>query len=161
MAISSPVAAAITAITSIAGSAVSAYGQIQQQKVASAMAKREARATELQGMLAEDNTRLEAAELMKEQQRTAASQVVSGAGAGISLQSSSLVDLMDETRSLYAADIEQLRRTGALQSAASRYSGSSYKLAQKSGPGYFGAGATMLSGIKTVLTYGDKAGWFD
>lgn len=161
MAISASTAAAITAVTSIVGGAVSAYGIMQQQQAASANAQRQAEAQRLQGQLAEENARLAAAEKTKEQQRVASSQVVSGAAAGISLNSSSLLDLMDETRSMYDADIEQLRRTGRIQNAAATYSADSYALAANRGPSIFKAGAALLGGVSTGLTYGDKAGWFD
>lgn len=161
MAISAATAATITAVVAVAGAAVSAYGIMQQQEIASAQADREAEAQRLQGQLAEENARLAAAEKTKEQQRVASSQVVSGAGAGINLGSTSLLDLMDETRSMYDADIDQLRRTGKIQNAAATYSAGSYSLAANRGPSYFKAGASLLNGVSTGLSYGDKAGWFD
>lgn len=161
MAISAATAATITAVTAIAGAAVSAYGIMQQQEIASKQADREAEAQRLQGQLAEENARMAAAEKTKEQQRVASSQVVSGAGAGINLGSSSLLDLMDETKSMYDADIDQLRRTGKIQNAAASYSADSYSLGAKRGPSYFKAGASLLNGVATGMSYGDKAGWFD
>lgn len=160
MAISAATAATITAVTAMTGAAVSAYGIMQQQQIASQQAEREAEAQRLQGQLAEENARLAAAEKTKEQQRVASSQVVSGSAAGISLQSTSLLDLMEETSSMFEADIDQLRRTGKIQNAAATYSADSYKLGASRGPSYFNAGATLLNGIGTGMSYGNKAGWF-
>ena len=161
MAISAATAATITAVTAIAGAAVSAYGIVQQQQIASEQAEREAEAQRLQGQLAEENARLQAAEKQKEQQRVASSQVVSGSAAGISLQSTSLLDLMDETSSMFEADRQQLLRTGKIQNAAATYSADSYQLGASRGPSYSKAGATMLNGIGTSMSYGNKAGRFD
>lgn len=161
MAVSAATAATITAVTAMAGAAVSAYGIMQQQQIASETADREAKAQELQGQLANENARLAAAEKQKEQQRVASSQVVSGSAAGISLNSSSLLDLMDETASMFEADRQQLLRTGKIQNAAAVYSADSYRLGADRGPSYFKAGSTLLNGVSTGLTYGNKAGWFD
>ena len=161
MAISATTAATITAITAVASAAVATYGQLQQSAIASANAKREADAKKMQAQLAEDNARMAAAEKQKEQQRTASSQVASGAGAGISLNSASLLDLMDETSSLYEKDRQQLLLTGRLQSESLNYGAAGFEASAKRGPSYFAAGATMLNGIGTGLSYGNKAGWFD
>ena len=161
MAISATTAATVTAIVSMAGAAVSAYGIIQQQQAASAQAKREAKNAEMQGQMARENALMQAAEKQKEAQRTAASQVVAGAGAGITLDSTSLMDLMEETKGLYESDIDQLKRTGNLQYAAGQYNAAGFKLGAKRGPSYFRAGATLLQGIGTGISYGNKAGWFD
>ena len=161
MAISAAAAAGITAVTAIAGAAVSAYGIMQQQEIASQQAEREAEAQHLQGQLAEENARLQAAEKQKEQQRVASSQVVSGSAAGISLQSTSLLDLMDEASSMFEADRQQLLRTGKIQNEAATYSADSYKLGASRGPSYYQAGATLLNGAGTSMSYGNKAGWFD
>ena len=178
MAISAATAATITAITAVASAAVATYGQLQQSAITSANAKREADAKRMQAQLAEDNSRLAAAEKQKEQQRTASSQVVSGAAAGVSLNSASLLDLMDETSSLYEKDRQQLLLTGRLQSEGLNYGAAGFEASAKRGPSYFGAGATMLNGIGTGtsyfgagatklngigtgLSYSNKAGWFD
>ena len=161
MAISAAAAAGITAVVSMVSAGVAAYGIMQQQQIASQQAEREAEAQRLQGQLAEENARLQAAEKQKEQQRVASSQVVSGSAAGISLQSTSLLDLMDETSSMFEADRQQLLRTGKIQNAAATYSADSYKLGASRGPSYFKAGATLLKGIGTGMSYGNKAGWFD
>lgn len=161
MAISSAAAAGIMAVVSIVSAGVSAYGIMQQQQVASQQAEREAEAQRMQGQLAEENSRLQAAEKQKEQQRVASSQVVSGSAAGISLQSTSLLDLMDETSSMFEADRQQLLRTGKIQNAAASYSADSYRLGADRGPSYFKAGASLLGGVNSGLYYGNKAGWFD
>lgn len=161
MAISAATAAAITAIAAVASAAAATYASIQQQQIASEQAEREAKAQRLQGQLAEENARLQAAEKQKEQQRVASSQVVSGSAAGISLQSTSLLDLMEETSSMFEADRQQLLRTGKIQNAAATYSADSYRLGASRGPSYFKAGATLLNGIGTGMSYGNKAGWFD
>lgn len=161
MAISAATAAAVTAIVSVASAAVATYGQLQQSAITSANAKREADAKRMQAQLAEDNSRIAAAEKQKDQQRMASSQVVSGAGTGISLNSSSLLDLMDETASAYEKDRQQILLSGRLQSESALYSSSGFEASSKRGPSYFGAAATMLNGVGTGLSYGNKAGWFD
>ena len=161
MAITATTAATITAITAVASAAVATYGQLQQSAVMSANAKREADAKRMQAQLAEDNSRLAAAEKQKEQQRTVSSQAVSGAAAGVSLNSASLLDLMEETSSLYEKDRQQLLLTGRLQGAGLNYGAAGYEASAKQGPSYFAAGATMLNGVGTGLSYGNKAGWFD
>lgn len=161
MAISAATAAGITAVASMVGAGAAAYGIMQQQQIASQQAEREAKAQRLQGQLAEEDARLQAAEKQKEQQRVASSQVVSGSAAGISLQSTSLLDLMEETSSMFEADRQQLLRTGKIQNAAATYSAGSYSLGASRGPDYFKAGATLLKGIGTGMSYGNKAGWFD
>lgn len=160
--ISASVAAAITAVTAIAGAAVSAYGVMQQSAAASTAAstaaKEQKKAAELQAQLALENSKMEAASIQKEAQRTASSQIVSGAGAGISLQSQSLLDLMDETASLYEQDRQQVLRTGKLSAAATTYSAGS--LSAKRGGDIWGAAGTLLSGVGTGIKYGSEAGWF-
>lgn len=159
MAISTAMMAGIAAVTAIAGSAVAAYGQIQTAQAQSSAAKQQQKSAELQGMLAEENSRMAAASKQKEAARAASSQVVSGAGAGINLQSESLLDIMNETSTLYEADRQQLLRTGALQKAAGAYNASAFDTSSTSS--YWKAGGTLLSGLGTGITYGNKAGWFD
>lgn len=160
MAISATTAATITAVVAVAGAAVSAYGIMQQQEIASAQAKREKKAKELEAQLAMENARMQAAELQKDQQRAGASQAVAGAGAGISMDSGSLLDLMEETSTFYEKDRQQLLRTGALNAASANYAAGGYSLAAKKGPSYFKAGATLLNGISTGMSYGEKGDWW-
>lgn len=163
MAITAATAAAITAVVSVVGGAVSAYGAIQQGKAAEDQANQQAKQAEYQGMIARENARLAASEKQKEAQRVNASQVVSGAGAGISLGSSSLLDLMQDTSNKYESDRQQLLRTGQLQYASADYSAGMYRSSGSSARtgSWFSAGSSFLGGLSGGLSYGNKAGWFD
>lgn len=162
MAISTATAMTIAAVASIAAAGVGAYSAIQSGNDARAQANAQAQAQQLEGQLAESNAREMAAEKRKEAIRVQASQEASATAAGIGLNSESFLNLMADTSRAYAKDIEQLQRTGRLQ-MASAYSNASLTRSagkMKQSQGYFQAGTSLLNGISSGLSYGDKAGWF-
>ena len=163
MAITSATIATITAVTAIAGAAVTAYTTIQAGAAAKKEANAKAKAAEMEGQIRDMNARSAAAEHQKEAARVQSSQVASAAGAGISLDSESLLTIMADTANKYNMDAEQMRRSGRIQNAASTYSADYTRAAGSNAQtsSYFKAGGTLLDGLSTGITYGNKAGWFN
>lgn len=162
MAISAATAAAITAVVAVASAATTAYVTIQQGNAAKKQADAKAKAAEMEGQLRDMNARSAAAEHQKEAARIQSSQVASAAGAGVDLESESLLTIMADTANKYNMDAEQMRRTGRIQNAAATYSAGYTRAAGRNAQtgSYFKAGSTLLDGVSTGLTYGNKAGWF-
>lgn len=163
MAISAATVAGITAVMSVVGGAVTAYTAIQQGQAAKDQANAQAKAQQMEGEIRSMNARAAAAEHQKEAARVQSSQIASAAGAGIDLESESLLTMMADTANKYNMDAEQMRRTGLIQQSAATYSAGLTSAAGKNAVSgsYFKAGSSLLDGLATGVTYGNKAGWFD
>lgn len=163
------VIAGIGAVGSLIGTAVSAYSSISSSYAAQAEAEN-ARAVEekqiqsrmLEAQIQEDNYRMAAAKKQKEKAKMASAQVAAAAKAGVSLQSQSLLDIMDETAVEYEKDRQTLLRSGRMASTATQYN--AVNMRRTSIPsvtnGYADAASSVIKGVGSFLDYGDKAGWF-
>lgn len=163
MGVTAATMATVTAITALAGTAVSAYSAIQQGNAAKDQASAQAKAMEMEGQLNDLNARAAAAEHQKEAARMQAAQISSAAGVGVSLNSESLLTIMQDTANKYNKDIAQMRRTGRLGMAGQTYSANAARAggrASQSGS-WLNAGGSLLTGISTAIPYADKGGWFE
>lgn len=170
MAISSSVVAGIlagaTAVSGIMNTLAQQRQAVAQARYQTQLATFEAAAQQIQGEHAELDYRAQAADLQRQQVRAAASQVVSGAGMGVSLSSGSLQSIINASNANYEADRQQLLRNGAIQRAASTYSSSGIlasarlnEASVRSNRGWNTA-AGLLGTASGVLNWGSKAGWF-
>lgn len=143
--------------------AVGVMGSIQQGQMAQQAAENQAYQANIQGELAELNSRAEAAEMSKMATRMRSTQVAQAAGSGVTLDSGSFMAIVADSATRAEQDRQQVLRTGRLQRAATEAQASSYISAGKSysQAGWMGAGASLLGGAKDTIGPAKEMGWFE
>jgi len=150
--------AAAALVTSIAGTAMSVYSQVEQGKSQNEWSQYNAAVAERDALAAQQSAEYDAGEKRKETERLLGRQRALYGKAGVTLEGSPLL-LMEETASQGELDALMIEREGKLkagnyqsEAALSRMKGSS---AQKAG--YYGAGSSLLTGASSAMTaYGLK-----
>jgi len=148
--------AAISAVTSMAGTAFSTYSQMQQAREQSKWAEYNAAVAERDAETARMNAEYEAGIKRKETEKLLGRQRALYGKAGVTLEGSPLL-LMAETAAEGEMDALMIERGGKLQAqryrseaTLSRMKGSAAQRA-----GYWGAGSTLLTGAsQTAYKYG-------
>ena len=142
-------AAALPLALTIGGTAMSAFGQIQQAQSQKAIAEANARLAEQEGEQRQQAYKEEAYKLSKERNRVIGQQRVAFGGAGVSLSSGTPLDVVANTAAEFERDIpfaglhaDQARRRGEAESEIYRFQGD-----QAATAGWIGAGSTLLTGF--------------
>jgi hypothetical protein len=153
--------ALIAAGVSLAGTGVSAYGQVQAGKNANATAKFNAEMQNRAAHDAEVRGSLDAADKRQETRQLIARQIAALSGTGADLTSGTALDLMTESAGMGALDALRIRYNAQNQAAGlnaqadiGRFEG---RAAQRAG--YMNAAGTLLSGASSAATgyYGMKS----
>jgi len=150
--------AAAALVTSIAGTAMSVYSQVEQGKSQNEWSQYNAAVAERDAVAAQQSAEYDAAQKRKETAKLIGRQRALYGKAGVTFEGSPL-ELMEETASQGELDALMIEREGKLkagnyqsEAALSRMKGSS---AQKAG--YYGAGSSLLTGASSAMTaYGLK-----
>ena len=150
--------AAAALVTSIAGTAMSVYSQVEQGKSQNEWSQYNAAVAERDAVAAQQSAEYDASQKRKETEKLLGRQRALYGKAGVTLEGSPLL-LMEETASEGELDALMIEREGKLkagnyqsEAALSRMKGSS---AQKAG--YYGAGSSLLTGASSAMTaYGLK-----
>lgn len=164
MALTTSMAMSIAAVTSAVSAGVGAISAIMQGQAQSDQAEYQAAMAKKQGELSELSARQEAADIEREAQRTRARQLTQGAAAGVSVSSGgSLWDVIANSAKLAETERQNTLRAGRLNKESYNVEAQSYEAAasaSKTG-GWLKAGTSLLGGVSSVMTYGNKAGWFE
>ena len=150
--------AAAALVTSIAGTAMSVYSQVEQGKSQNEWSQYNAAVAERDAVAAQQSAEYDASQKRKETEKLLGRQRALYGKAGVTLEGSPLL-LMEETASQGELDALMIEREGKLkagnyqsEAALSRMKGSS---AQKAG--YYGAGSSLLTGASSAMTaYGSS-----
>lgn len=164
MAMTTSMAMGIAAVTSAVSAGVGAVGAIMQGRAQSAQAKYQAEMSRKQGELSELQARQEAAEIEREAQRTRARQIVQGSAAGVDVSAGgSLWDVIANSAKLAEEERQNALRTGRINKESYGVEAQSYNAAASTAKtgSYFKAGSSLISGVTSTISYGNKAGWFD
>lgn len=143
------------AIASIAGTAMSAYGQIQAGSAKSRIAEQNAQIAEANARQSELATADQLEQLASHTRLVLGKQKAGFAKAGVK-RSGTVLDVLTETANKADRDAYRIKETGRFavegfttQAAQQRYMG---KVAKQQS--YFGAGSTLLTGFgQTALAY--------
>ena len=164
MAMTTATAMTIAAVTSAVSAGVGAYASYASGKAQSEQAEYQAEMAKKQGELSELSARQEAADIEREAQRTRARQLTQGAAAGVSVSSGgSLWDVIANSAKIAEAERQGTLRAGRLNKESYGVEAQSYKAAASTAKtgGWLKAGASLLGGVSSVMSYGNKAGWFE
>lgn len=164
MAMTTTMAMTIAAVTSAVSAGVGAYSAYASGKAQSDQAEYQATMAKKQGELSELAARQEAADIEREAQRTRARQITQGSAAGVSVSSGgSLWDVIANSAKLAEAERQNTLRAGQLNKEAYGVEAQSYSAAASAAQtgGWLKAGTSLLSGASSVISYGNKAGWFE
>jgi hypothetical protein len=150
--------AAAALVASVAGTAMSAYSEIQQGKEQQQWSEYNAAVAERDAASAKQSAEYEAGQKRKETQKLLGRQRALYGKAGVTLEGSPLL-MMEETASEGEIDALMIEREGKLragsyqsEAALSRMKGSAAKRA-----GYYGAGSSLLTGAGSAMSaYGAK-----
>lgn len=146
-----------------AGTALNTIGSIQQGQAQSDMYSFQADMANKQGELAELQARQQAAEVTKQEIAVKSKQRAQAAAMGVDLSSGSFMDILNETATQAQKERENVLRAGALNRASYLADASGYSMASSSSKigGWLNAGSSFLTGSGTIMSMGDRAGWFD
>lgn len=163
MALTTGAAMTAAAIASAAAATVSAVGSIVAGRQQSKIATGQAEASRLQGEIANEQAKAQAAEISQEATRTRATQIAQAANAGIDLSSTSFQSIVNSSMSKAQAEQESVIRAGKLSQAnyLSEASAFQAKGSAAKTQSYFTAGATLLKGAGSTMAMGKEAGWFN
>lgn len=164
MAMTTATAMSIAAVTSAISAGVGAYSAYASGKAQSDQAEYQAEMSRKQGELSELAARQEAADTEREAQRTRARQITEGAAAGVSVSSGgSLWDVIANSAKMAETERQNTLRAGRLNKEAYNVEAQSYESAAKTAKtaGWLKAGSSLLNGVSSTMSYGNKAGWFD
>ena len=141
----------------VAGSATSAYGQIQQANVQKRAADYNAELADRNSTLARQQAEAQAAQVRRQFLRQQATAITQSGASGLSLEGST-IDLLGANAAQGQLDIETVKYNGMIQALgfessaiAERYRGAT---AQSLAP--IGATGTLLSGLGTAAAYKSK-----
>jgi len=143
----------------IGGSALSAFGQIQQGNAANEAAQANARLAMQEGAAKREALKYEGLKLSREQNATIEQQKALYGASGVDMSTGSPLDVMANTAAQYSRDIgmtgiaaDQAYSNAENQAEIYRYQGKQAKMG-----GYLGAGGTLLTGIANA--YGMSQGY--
>jgi hypothetical protein len=142
-------AAILPIALAVAGTAMSAFGQIQQAQRQKAMAEANANLAEQDAAQKQQAAKEEAYKISKERARTLGTQATQYGASGVSLSSGTPLDVLANTAAEYERDItyaglhgDQARRRGEAEAEIYRFGGE-----QAATAGWIGAGSTLLTGF--------------
>ena len=153
--------AAIGAVTAVAGTAVSVYGQVQSGKAQKATANYNARLAENEAKAKEQQAHVESQQMQRQKERLQASQRAGFAKGGAMITEGTPLLLMAEQAGNAELDILNNQRNRAMEgvSLKSEASMQKYQGKQAARAANIGAGATALSGFGSAASSfggGDK-----
>lgn len=164
MAMTTTMAMTIAAVTSAVSAGVGAYSAYASGKAQSDQAEYQAEMAKKQGELSELAARQEAADIEREAQRTRARQITEGAAAGVSVSSGgTLWDIIANSAKIAETERQNTLRAGRLNKEAYGVEAQGYNAAASAAKtgGWLKAGSSLLGGVPSVMSYGNKAGWFE
>lgn len=164
MAMTTTMAMTIAAVTSAVSAGVGAYSAYASGKAQSDQAEYQAEMAKKQGELSELSARQEAADIEREAQRTRARQLTQGAAAGVSVSNGgSLWDVIANSAKIAETERQGTLRAGRLNKESYGVEAQGYKAAASAAEtgGWLKAGTSLLGGVSSVMSYGNKAGWFE
>ena len=164
MAMTTATAMTIAAVTSAVSAGVGAYSAYASGKAQSDQAEYQAEMAKKQGELSELSARQEAADIERNAQRIRARQITEGAAAGVSVSNGgSLWDVITSSAKLAETERQSTLRAGRLNKESYGIEAQGYKAAASAAKtgGWLKAGSSLLGGVSSVMSYGNKAGWFE
>lgn len=153
---------AIMATLTAVSTAVGVVSSLSSASMQSQQAEYQSRMAELQGQQASISARKEAVEIQEAARQTKSRQVAQASAAGVDVTSTTVLDLLAETAAKAEEGRKDVLLTGATNQAAYQSQSSALSTAPSnySSAGIFNAGSSLLSGASSIVSLGDKKGWF-
>lgn len=152
--------AALAIASMVAGTVVSAVGQIQAGNYANAIARQNARNLTSAARDAVDRGEVASGRQGQETRRLMGAQRAAGAASGIDLSSGSALDILVATAGIGEQDAQTIRNNAAREAWGYRTQAAEQvaqgKLAKRQG--LFGAGSTLLTGLSSAGMQARSAG---
>lgn len=136
--------------SSIIGTGLSAYGQMQQSKVQSAVAKNNATMAEYAAQDAQRRGEQEAQDIQRKGASLKSTQRAVMAAKGLDLGYGTAADIQDQTDFFTQSDAAMARHNAAKEAWSRRAQKANYQAEASSTPGWLGAAGSLLSGAGQV-----------